>query len=66
MGSSVRELRRFAVSLRQDYAAVRGALEEPWSNGPTEGHIQKLKLLKRAMYGRASFALLRLRVLSSS
>jgi len=61
--SGLRELRRFALSLRQDYAAVRAALEEPWSQGPTEGHIQRLKVLKRQMYGRASFALLRQRVL---
>jgi transposase len=62
--SGLRELRRFALGLRQDYAAVRAALEEPWSQGPTEGHIQRLKLLKRQMYGRASFALLRQRVLA--
>jgi transposase len=61
--SGLRELRRFALGLRQDYAAVRAALEEPWSQGPTEGHIQRLKTLKRQMYGRASFGLLRQRVL---
>jgi transposase len=61
--SGLRELRRFALGLRQDYAAVRAALEEPWSQGPTEGHIQRLKTLKRQMYGRASFGLLRRRVL---
>jgi transposase len=62
--SGLRELRRFALGLRQDYAAVRAALEEPWSQGPTEGHIQRLKTLKRQMYGRAGFALLRQRVLA--
>src|SRR6185437_390615 len=61
--SGLRELRRFALGLRQDYAAVRAALEEPWSQGQTEGHIQRLKTLKRQMYGRASFGLLRRRVL---
>jgi transposase len=61
--SGLRELRRFALGLRQDDAAVRAALEEPWSQGPTEGHIQRLKTLKRQMYGRASFGLLRQRVL---
>jgi transposase len=59
----LRELRRFALSLRQDYAAVRAAVEEVWSQGPTEGHIQRLKLLKRQGYGQASFRLLRQRVL---
>lgn len=58
-----RELRRFALGLRQDYAAVRAALEQPWSQGPTEGHILRLKLLKRQMYGRAKVDLLRQRVL---
>lgn len=53
----------FANGIRQDYAAVRAALETPWSNGQTEGQVNRLKLLKRQMYGRASFDLLRLRVL---
>ncbi len=61
--SGIRELRRFALGLRQDYAAVRAALEEPWSQGQTEGQVTRLKLLKRMMYGRANFDLLRLRVL---
>jgi transposase len=43
--------------------AVRAALTTPWSNGQTEGQITKLKLLKRQMYGRANFDLLRRRVL---
>jgi transposase len=62
-GSGIRELRRFALGLRQDYAAVRAALEHEWSQGQTEGHVTRLKLLKRQMYGRAKFDLLRLRVL---
>ncbi len=49
--------------LGQDGAAVRAALTMPWSNGQTEGQITKLKLLKRQMYGRANFDLLRRRVL---
>jgi transposase len=53
----------FARSLRSDDAAVRAALSLVWSNGPTEGHINRLKLLKRTMYGRASLDLLRQRVL---
>jgi transposase len=57
------ELRGFAESLRQDEAAVRAALTEPWSNGPVEGQVNRLKTIKRQMYGRAGFKLLRARVL---
>ena len=59
-------LKLFAASLQQDYDAVRNALEQPWSNGQTEGQVNRLKLLKRQMYGRAKLDLLRLRVLYSS
>jgi transposase len=55
----------FARSLRSDDAAVRAALSLAWSNGPTEGHINRLKLLKRTMYGRASLDLLRRRILAA-
>lgn len=61
--SDVAAVRTFAAGIRQDYSAVRAALETPWSNGQTEGHVTKLKLIKRAMYGRANFDLLRQRVL---
>lgn len=54
---------RFADGLTKDYAAVRAALETVWSNGQTEGQINRLKLLKRQMYGRAKLDLLRRRVL---
>lgn len=57
------ELRRFAQGLRQDLAAVRAALSSPWSNGQTEGQVNRLKTLKRQMYGRANFDLLRRRFL---
>jgi transposase len=63
--SGIATLRRFATSLRSDYQAVKAALAYPWSNGPVEGHVHRLKLIKRQMYGRASFALLRSRVLTS-
>jgi transposase len=53
----------FAAGLEQDGAAVRAALTEPWSSGQAEGQINRLKLLKRQSYGRASFDLLRRRVL---
>jgi transposase len=62
-GSGLREVRRFALGLRQDEAAVRAALTQPWSQGQVEGQITRVKLLKRMMYGRANFDLLRLRVL---
>ena len=45
-----------------DIQAVRNAVIEPWSNGQTEGQINRLRTLKRAMYGRASVALLRARM----
>lgn len=53
----------FAIGIQQDYAAIRAALELPWSNGQTEGQVNRLKFIKRQMYGHAHFALLRLRVL---
>ena len=56
-------LRSFAKSLMRDRNAVRAALSLPLSNGPVEGQVHRLKLIKRQMYGRASFDLLRLRVL---
>ena len=59
----VRAVETFAAGLRQDGAAVRGALTTPWSNAQSEGHVTKLKLLKRHMYGRANFDLFRRRVL---
>lgn len=59
----VREMEGFAAGIEQDKAAVEGALSSEWSNGQTEGQINRLKLLKRQMYGRAKFDLLRARVL---
>lgn len=53
----------FARGLRADRAAVEAAFSLPWSNGPTEGNVNRLKLIKRQGYGRASFGLLRARVL---
>lgn len=62
-GSSQVDVRRFARGLEQDRAAVEAAMALPWSNGPVEGAIQRLKTIKRQMYGRANFDLLRRRVL---
>jgi transposase len=54
---------RFVGTLWQDLDAVRNAITEPWSNGQTEGQINRLKTLKRAMYGRAGTELLRARMM---
>ena len=58
------ELWSFASGLRQDEAAVSAALTEAWSNGPVEGQVNRLKTIKRQMYGRAGFDLLRARVVN--
>lgn len=57
------DLGGFVTGLRQDEPAVRAAIVEPWSNGPVEGQVNRLKLIKRSMYGRAGLDLLRQRVL---
>jgi transposase len=62
MGCGIHVMQKFAAKLRYDIDAVRNAICEPWSNGQTEGQINRLKMLKRAMYGRASVALLRARM----
>jgi transposase len=59
-------LSNFAKRLCRDEAAVLAALQQPWSNGPVEGHVHRLKLIKRSMYGRANFDLLRLRVVNAA
>jgi transposase len=56
-------LHGFVRGLRKDLAAVAAGLSMPYSNGPAEGINYKIKLLKRQMYGRAGFALLRQRIL---
>jgi len=61
--TNIPALQRFVRTLRQDLGAVEGAVTEPWSNGPVEGHINRLKTLRRQMYGRAGVDLLRARVL---
>lgn len=53
----------FVEGIRQDLNAVQASIEEPWSNGPMEGQINRLKTIKRMMYGRAGFHVLRNRVL---
>jgi len=61
--SAVPPLQRFATRLRADYAAVHAALALDWSNGQTEGQINRLKTIKRQMYGRAGLDLLERRFL---
>jgi transposase len=61
--SGIHGMHRFAATLRRDLAAVRNAISAPWSNGQTEGQINRLKTLKRSMYGRAGVELLRARIL---
>jgi transposase len=62
MHSGIEELARFARGLQEDLAAVTAGLTLDWSNGPVEGQITRLKLLKRQGYGRAGFPLLRQRM----
>jgi transposase len=64
--SGIAELRGFARGLADDRAAVEAGLSLKWSNGQTEGQINRLKLLKRQMFGRANFDLLRRRLLLAS
>jgi hypothetical protein len=61
--SPVSELRGFARGLRRDWAAVTAGLTVPYSSGPVEGHVNRIKMIKRQMYGRAKPDLLRKRVL---
>jgi transposase len=61
--AGIPELRAFVRKLRQDQQAVQAGLVLKWNNGMVEGHVNRLKFLKRSMYGRANFDLLRLRVL---
>lgn len=61
--SLVAELKSFANGIYRDYAAVYAACSRPESNGITEGHVNRLKFLKRQMFGRAHLDLLRVKVL---
>jgi transposase len=64
--SRIPEMKSLVAGIERDRAAVVAALAYEWSNGTTEGHINRLKTLKRAMYGRAKFDLLRIKVLAGS
>jgi transposase len=61
--SQIKEMVGFADGLKRDRKAVEGALRYEWSNGQVEGQVNRLKLIKRQMYGRAKFDLLKARVL---
>jgi transposase len=61
--SAVDAVRRFATGLSEDYEAVKAGVTLPWSSGPVEGHINRLKMLKRQMFGRARLDLLNRRFL---
>jgi transposase len=65
MQSKLKEFESFARGLSEDYEAVKNALRYGWSNGQLEGQVNRLKLIKRQMYGRAKFDLLRAHVLHS-
>jgi transposase len=64
--SGISEVVGFAQGLRRDHSAVKAALRYEWSQGPVEGHVNRLKTIKRQMYGRAGFTLLRRRVLTQN
>jgi transposase len=61
--SDVQEIRGFAAGLRKDWAAVTAGLTLPWSSGTVEGHVNRIKMIRRQMYGRARPDLLRKRIL---
>jgi len=64
--SKIVELVSFAKGLERDETAVRAGLSLSWNQGPVEGAVNRLKLIKRSMYGRANFDLLRTRVLRAA
>ena len=61
--SCLQAFKSFANGLQADYDAVKAGITLPWSTGPVEGQINRLKMLKRQMFGRANIDLLKLRVL---
>jgi transposase len=61
--SDIPEFKRFVTGIHRDYEAVVASVQHHWSNGQVEGQVHRLKLLKRQMYGRSGFPLLRRRVL---
>jgi transposase len=66
MTSGIPDMESFAQGLQKDYSAIRAAFTLKWSNGQVEGQVNRLKFIKRSMYGRGSFELLRQRVLNTA
>jgi transposase len=66
LSSGVKAFETFAMGIKREQSGVEAALTLPYSNGQTEGQINKLKLIKRQMYGRGSFEMLRQRVLGAA
>jgi transposase len=64
--SEISDLVAFAQGLEKEGSALHAAFTLPYSNGPVEGKINKLKFIKRSMYGRGGFLLLRQRVLKGA
>ena len=64
--TGIRSLQNFVERLRRDVLAVEAAVITRWSNGPVEGHVNRLKTIKRQMYGRAGVELLRARLIPLS
>lgn len=60
------DMETFGQGMQKDSTAIKAALTLPFSNGPVEGHVNRLKFVKRSMYGKGSFDLLRRRVLKAS
>lgn len=63
--SGLRPFQAFANGLLNDWSAVEAAFRLPWSNGPVEGQVNRIKLIKRAGFGRAKIDLLRSRALAA-
>jgi transposase len=61
--SEIKEIQSFVAGIERDYDAVAAGFRLHWSKGQVEGNVNRLKTLKRQMYGRAGFELLRQRVL---
>ncbi|WP_370518081.1 transposase [Micromonospora sp. MP36] len=64
MADDLPSLHSFVAGLQRDLDAVTAGLTLPWNSGPVEGHVNRIKMIKRRMYGRAGFDLLRKRVLN--
>ena len=65
VGCEASVMKKFAAGLKKDLSAVEAGLTESWSNGPVEGFIHKLKLMKRQGYGQAGLGLLKARMLAA-